>query len=109
MMREGAAFLRVAPFPIYIILIASQYLRKLMLCPPGASMVPGGFKTRRSTGGCTIRPDIGCGRKAVTGLPRFIAGRESGELLLQLGDVPFQLGRVEVRMDLHQFLLIGLA
>ena len=47
------------------------------------------------------------GRKAVPSAPRFIAGREPGEVLLQLDDLSLELRRVEVRMDLHQFFLIG--
>ena len=106
MMRTGVAKL-VTPFPIFIILIASQYLRKLMLCPPDALIIARGFRTPRLTNGCTIRPKLRFGCKVVTSDSRFIAARQPGELLLQVDDLPFELCRVEVRMDLHQFLLIG--
>jgi hypothetical protein len=106
MMRTGVAKL-VTPFPIYIILIASRYLRKLMLCPSVVQSYFGGFKTFRSTSRSTIRLEMPIERKAVTRVPRLIAGRQSGELLLQLYDLPLELCGVEVRMDLHQFLLIG--
>jgi hypothetical protein len=58
MMREGAIFLLVAPFLIYIILIAYLYLRKLMLYP----LIPGSPSPLRRLGSAsawTIRPNIG--------------------------------------------------